>query len=277
MTSPRYRFAHDVFLHVADADRRLRWSDAALAVRCAPGRRHALRRRHALVHAQRGRPVRRSPGVRGAVARRRPARPLGPPRARPRVSRTPTTVRLRSRCWRRAPTCGRARTPWLCTSGGISPFGFLAVDRIDEAVALYDAQLDDATTPFRLCDMTSLLWRLELARPRRGRPMGRRWPIDGTRSRNATRAASSTCTPRSTFVRRPDHPGCRPVVRRARRPARPRLPRSTTSSSRSSKPLVAALRAGDPDELDALEPTLHRIGGSNAQRSIIPLTAGAWR
>ena len=42
-----------------------------------------------------------------------------------------------------------------------------------------------------------------------------------------------------------------------------------------AKPLVAAVRDRDAAALDALAPSLHRIGGSNAQRSIVALTAEA--
>ena len=152
---------------------------------------------------------------------------------------------------------------------------YLAVGRYEDALALHDDRVDDATTPFRLCDMTSLLWRLEL----HDRSVGDRWDLIADRWADV--AQRHTCGfldlhATFAFVRRPDHPGA--SVWFDGLAARPTGTAEIDDIFESvAKPLVAAVRDRDAAALDALAPSLHRIGGSNAQRSIVALTADAWR
>ena len=187
-------------------------------------------------------------------------------------TRTPTITSARSRSW-------KPRSAWEGQDALALhlwwhlALRYLAVGRRDEALALYDTQRENATTLFRLCDMTSLLWRLDLL----GHDTGDRWDVladrwAGVAERHTCGFGSPCC---ATFIRRPDHHGADVWSRSAARPNRGAEIDDIFESV--TKPLVAALRAADPDALDKLTPSLHRIGGSNAQRRIISLTAGAWR
>ncbi len=74
------------------------------------------------------------------------------------------------------------------------------------ALAVFDDRRPHATTAFQLCDQTSLLWRLELA----GCDSGNRW--DELADRWGGVAERHTCGfldlhAALAFVRRPDHPG----------------------------------------------------------------------
>ena len=267
-----YRFAHDVFLHVADEERRLAWSDRSLAHGFAAGE-HFVDGMHSFTLNEVGRfDEARDFGERALAADpldlwARHALAHVYEDTDDRVAPFPL-LEASSATWRGQD--GLALHVWWHLA-----LRYLAVGRVDDAIALHDDRVDDATTPFRLCDLTSLLWRLELA----GHDVGDRWDVIADRWADVEER--HTCGfldlhAAFTFVRRPEHPGA--VVWFDGLAARPDRGAEIDDVFESVvRPLVAAIRAQDAAALDELEPTLRRIGGSNAQRSIIPLTAGAWR
>ena len=121
-------------------------------------------------------------------------------------------------------------------------------------------------------------------RPRRRRPLGVAWPTDGPASTSATPARSSTCTRRWRSPAGPTIPRCR-LARRCRwggswRRRRPTRPCSVTSVGRSSTPscrsAVVTMRRAARRSTDRRRQT-HRIGGSVAQRDVIALTRSSSR
>ncbi len=157
----------------------------------------------------------------------------------------------------------------------------LAGGEMERAVAIHDQLLPIATTAFRLCDLTSLLWRLELA----GVDVGARW--GELADRWSQKAEVHTCGfldlhAAMVFFRQPDHPGAAAffggLVASHSEPAS-EIDRTFREVVR---PLVGAFRAyaaGDHSSavagFDAIGPEVHRIGGSNAQRDLVPLTRAA--
>lgn len=152
----------------------------------------------------------------------------------------------------------------------------IATGAYDEALAIHDAQIEVATTPFRLCDMTSLLRRLELV----GVDVGDRW--DEVVDRFASRPEWHT----SGFL---DLHMALAYSRRPHHHAAPRFfdgveqQRDTGSENDHIfagvvQPLVAAIRQGSDSPanavalLDDVSDRTHRIGGSIAQRELIDLT-----
>jgi tetratricopeptide (TPR) repeat protein len=153
----------------------------------------------------------------------------------------------------------------------------LALDDVDRALAVFDARMDSATTPFRLCDMSSLLWRMELG----GADVGDRWAAladrwDAVAERHTCGFLDLHAT--LTFLRDPSHPGGRRWFEGL--DARPHGDAEIDAIfAEVVRPLVAAFRAraaGDVvafhTTLDGLGGSTHRIGGSNAQRALITLT-----
>ena len=148
------------------------------------------------------------------------------------------------------------------------------------ALAVFDERQPHATTAFQLCDQTSLLWRLELARC----DAGDRW--DALADRWDEVAERHTCGfldvhAALAFARRPGHPG-------ARRWFQGLEERQFGASENDATfgevvtPLVEALRSyadGDWDHfirlVDQIGPSVGRIGGSIAQRDLITLTRQA--
>ena len=145
------------------------------------------------------------------------------------------------------------------------------------AVAVFDDRRPHATTAFQLCDQTSLLWRLELD----GCDGGDRW--DELADRWDQAAERHTCAfldvhAALVFARRPDHPGgCRWFAGLSSRLA------GTSENDRTFievvAPLVEAFRGyarGDTDRfvrlVDGLGQATRRVGGSIAQRDLIALT-----
>ena len=146
------------------------------------------------------------------------------------------------------------------------------------ALAVFDDRQALATTAFQLCDQASLLWRLELD----GCDGGDRW--DELADRWDQAAERHTCAfldvhAALVFARLPDHPGgCRWFEGLSDRAA------GTASEndrifSEVVAPLVDAFRSyarGETDNfarlVDGLGPAVRRIGGSIAQRDLIALT-----
>ena len=153
----------------------------------------------------------------------------------------------------------------------------IATESYDEALAIHDAQLDAATTAFRICDLASLLWRLELV----GVDVGDRW--DTLADRFAVRPEWHT----SGFL---DLHAALIYTRCNNHDAAQRFFDGLTASHGEGKsendrnflevvqPLVLAVREGESYParsaltLNNLAPSVHRIGGSIAQRDLIKLT-----
>ena len=148
------------------------------------------------------------------------------------------------------------------------------------ALAVFDERQAHASTPFQLCDQTSLLWRLELA----GCDTGDRWDALADRWDNV--AERHTCAfldvhAALAFARRPEHPGARHwfqglVEREAG------VSENDTTFGEVVMPLVEAFRSyaeGRYDHfarlVDRLGSSTSRMGGSIAQRDLITLTRRA--
>ena len=162
----------------------------------------------------------------------------------------------------------------------------------DEALGVYDDQAPVAETAFALCDLASLLWRLELA----GVGVGDRWA--GLADAFADRSERHTCGfldfhAALVYARCPDHPEA-PVFFSGVATAHPRPGPGAAETEAADtdnadtenavtfrsvvRPLVEAVRLGETDPvkalglLDSIGGRLHRIGGSIVQRDIVGLT-----
>ena len=153
----------------------------------------------------------------------------------------------------------------------------LAAGKNDAALEIFDDLLPTATTAFRLCDLSSLLWRAELM----GIEVGDRWDAmadrwDGVVERHTCGFLDLHAT--LAFLRRPDHPGAdRWFGGLAARPAGDH--EVDAIFDEVVQPLVGAFRqradgdvAGFGAALDRLGASTARIGGSNAQRELIGLS-----
>lgn len=157
----------------------------------------------------------------------------------------------------------------------------IAGRRYHEVLDLWDQQSVNATTAFRLCDLSSLLWRLELV----GVDVGDRWDqIADALAHRPERHSAAFLDLHSAlvFLRRPDHPeatvffaGLEAVANQF----------DTTTASENDRtfnevlqPLVAAFRSiasnqhSAHQQFVALEPEVYRIGGSIAQRDLVRYT-----
>ena len=166
----------------------------------------------------------------------------------------------------------------------------LASGDTNGALAVFDEREPHADTAFQLCDQTSLLWRLELA----GCDVADRW--DGLADRWDGVAERHTCAfldmhAALAFARRPGHPGAArwyeglragsgSMVESGRIGERGgALSENDRTFSEVVVPLAEAFRgyaAGDAHRfvamVDALGLSTRRIGGSIAQRDLIDLT-----
>lgn len=148
------------------------------------------------------------------------------------------------------------------------------------ALGVFDDRRLHATTAFQLCDQTSLLWRLELV----GCDTADRW--DELADRWDQVAERHTCAfldvhAALAFVRRPSHPG---ATRWFDGMASRQLGASENDEVFSSvvQPLVEAFRSYADGRcgrfirlVDELGTSTSRIGGSIAQRDLIALTRSA--
>jgi len=157
----------------------------------------------------------------------------------------------------------------------------IAGGQFDEVLDLWDEQSANATTAFRLCDLSSLLWRLELA----GVEVGGRWDdvADALVQRPERHSAAFLDLHSAlVFLRRPTHPEASAFFGGLEAVANQYDPSTASENDRTFaevlQPLVAAFRSitSDPDlayqRFLSLEPTVHRIGGSVAQRDLVLLT-----
>ena len=148
------------------------------------------------------------------------------------------------------------------------------------ALAVFDERQPHATTAFQLCDQTSLLWRLELA----GCDAGARW--DALADGWDEVAERHTCAfldvhAALAFARRPGHPGATSWFEglRARQPG---ASENDSTFSEVVAPLVEAFCSYADGGygrfvrlVDQLGPSTGRIGGSIVQRDLITLTRRA--
>lgn len=158
----------------------------------------------------------------------------------------------------------------------------IATNQYDEALEIHDAQQAHATTPFRLCDLASLLWRLELV----GVDVGDRWDV--LANRFAARpewhtAAFLDVHGALIYTRCSDHEAVDRFFEGV----------SATHSNASSEndfifnmavePITSAIRLGSAEPahavrmLESVAAVSHRIGGSIAQREILTLTSSYLR
>lgn len=157
----------------------------------------------------------------------------------------------------------------------------LSVGDADAVFAIYDDLVPVATTAFRLCDLTSLLWRLELE----GVAVANRW--DHLADAWAARAERHTCGfldihATLAFARRPDHPGAE-QWRAGLAAAHDDGDNENADTFRTIvRPLAAAFTAYGQGRhrdvvatLEALGGSTRRIGGSVAQRDLIERTLAA--
>lgn len=153
----------------------------------------------------------------------------------------------------------------------------IATGQFDEALAVHDDQLDVVTTPFRLCDMASLLWRLEIA----GVDVGDRWDVLADRFADRPEWHTSgflDLHAAFTYSRRPDHNAAARFFAGVAESHSDLASQNDFIFAGTAQPLVAAIRdsdsnpAGSVEALDAVANRLHTIGGSIAQRDIVSLT-----
>ena len=157
----------------------------------------------------------------------------------------------------------------------------ISVGEYQRVLSIHDQELAVADTAFRLCDLTSLLWRLELV----GVDVADRWSV--LADRWATIAERHTCGfidlhACLVFLRRSEHPGAEPFFAGTAAAHPAPVSENARTFGEVVRPLLAAIRAhveGDHatavNELDRLEPDTCRIGGSIAQRELIALTRDA--
>lgn len=153
----------------------------------------------------------------------------------------------------------------------------IAEGRHEEALAIHDAQQAVATTPFRLCDLASILWRLELL----GTDVGDRWDVLADRfGERSEWHTSGFLDMHGAFIysRQPDHGAADRFFTGLTQSHSDGNAENDHTFTTVVKPLVAAIARGhhSPAEaraaLDELSDRLHHIGGSHAQREIIEMT-----
>lgn len=158
---------------------------------------------------------------------------------------------------------------------------YLAAGDTARVLDVHDRTVDAATTPFRLGDVTSLLWRLELA----GHDVGDRW--DRVADRWAALDEHHTCAfidlhAAMAFARRPDHPAVPSWMSGVEAAGAGETSANAEVLRGIGRPLVEAFMSfGEGDHLrcrttiDTVTDDSHRIGGSVAQRDVITLTRRA--
>lgn len=153
----------------------------------------------------------------------------------------------------------------------------MAAGRLDEALGIHDHQAPAATTAFSLCDLASLLWRLELA----GADAGGRWA--DLADAFAVRRERHTCGfldfhAALVYARCPDHPEASAFFSGVSTAHAGADSENADIFNSVVRPLVEAIRVGDADPagalslLDSIGGRLHRIGGSVVQRDLVGLT-----
>ncbi|MFV2040269.1 MAG: tetratricopeptide repeat protein [Acidimicrobiales bacterium] len=154
----------------------------------------------------------------------------------------------------------------------------LAAGRHQEALGIFDSSMPEASTAFRLCDVTSLLWRLEL----RDVDVGPRWqaladawaPIEERHTCGFLDMHAALA-----FSRSPDHAGAELFWDGLAAAHEGDTSENAETFRSAVRPLVAAIRlfgAGRYQEaaagFAAVSKDVPRVGGSIAQREIVALT-----
>ena len=263
-----YRFCHDLYLHVGDANRRLEASNRSRHHWIEQPGENFIDGMHSFTLEESGR-------YNEAIAYGQSALEADPldlwarhalAHAFEHLDDTDATIVLlrdTSGIW--ASQDGLALHVWWHLA-----LRLLAVGAITDVLEIFDDQLPDATTAFRLCDATSLLWRCELA----GHDVGDRW--DAIADRWDSISARHTCGfldmhAALAYIRRPGHPGAARWFDGLA--ARPHAGAEIDDIFLDvTVPLIGALRANDPTVIDRLADKVRRIGGSEAQREIITKT-----
>ena len=153
----------------------------------------------------------------------------------------------------------------------------IAAGAYDEVLAIHDDLVPVATTPFRLCDLASMLWRLELV----GVDVGSRWQhvADAYADRPERHTSGFLDLHMAlAYTRCPDHPTADEFFAGVDTSHESGTSENDETFRSVVAPLVTAIRDGVATseaairQLDFLEPELHRIGGSIAQRDLVQLT-----
>ncbi|MBT5138885.1 MAG: hypothetical protein HOH36_14985 [Acidimicrobiaceae bacterium] len=271
-----YRFAHDTYLHVGDADRRLETSKRSRQNWIDQPGENFIDGMHSFALEESGHY--NEAVVYGRTALDADPRDLWARHALAHVyehtNDTDASIALlrdTSEIW--ATQDGLAMHIWWHLA-----LRLLAVGAATDVLEIFDEQLPNATTAFRLCDATSLLWRSELA----GHDVGDRWDAIADRWDNIT--ARHSCGfldlhAALAYIRRPEHPGAARWFNGLA--LRPDGNTEIDGTFRDvARPLIDGLRANAAGDAHALNRTLAqldgataRLGGSIAQRDIITLTA----
>lgn len=155
---------------------------------------------------------------------------------------------------------------------------YLAADDVARVLDIHDQELPVATTPFRLGDLTSLLWRAQLA----GHDVGDRW--DTLADRWAALDERHTCAfidlhAAMAFSSRREHTAVSDWLDGVATAGRADDSENAAVLRDVARPLVEAFMsfgAGDHEScrstLASIEQETRRIGGSVVQRDIIELT-----
>lgn len=147
----------------------------------------------------------------------------------------------------------------------------------DETLQIHDSLVPASTTPFRLCDLTSMLWRLEL----RGVDVGDRWVnLADAFAIRPERHTTGFLDLHAAMVysRLPDHHAAQAFFDGVHTSHASGGTENDDTFRRVVAPLVDAIRTSTVDPrnaasmLENVDARLHRIGGSIAQRDIVMLT-----
>ncbi len=149
--------------------------------------------------------------------------------------------------------------------------------KYDETLQIHDTLVPISTTPFRLCDLTSMLWRLEL----NGVDVGDRWVnLADAFAARPERHTSGFLDLHAAMVyaRQPDHLGAQEFFDGVLTSHADSVAENDDTFRRIVAPLVDAIRTSSANPrraatlFESVDARLHRIGGSIAQRDIVTLT-----
>ncbi len=151
----------------------------------------------------------------------------------------------------------------------------------DEVLGIYDQLVPDASTAFRMGDLSSLLWRLELA----GVDVGDRWePLAALWAKRPERhtVAFLDLHAAFAFARSPKEPQAAVFFAGAAKAGQGDTSENAETLRVVARPAAQAMERfasadyqAAVDLLDEVEPPGHRLGGSVAQREILQLTRAA--
>ncbi len=156
----------------------------------------------------------------------------------------------------------------------------IAAREFDEVLSIHDRLVPEATTPYRLGDLASTLWRLELA----GVDVGDRWgSVTDAFARRPERHTAGFIDLHMAlaFSRCPDHPQTDAFFDGVGSSHRNDDSENGDIFQSVVRPLVEAVRSSSTDRhralqlLNSIDENVHRIGGSVAQRDLITLTKSA--